>query len=46
MMSTLSIEVRCFYEVNCLPCHGAQGKGDGLVVQRGYPKPPSFSGRA
>ena len=26
----------------CLPCHGATGKGDGLVVQRGYPAPPSL----
>ena len=26
----------------CTPCHGAAGKGDGLVVQRGYPAPPSL----
>ena len=26
----------------CSPCHGALGKGDGLVVQRGYPAPPSL----
>ena len=26
----------------CTPCHGATGKGDGLVVQRGYPAPPSL----
>ncbi len=26
----------------CAPCHGATGKGDGLVVQRGYPAPPSL----
>lgn len=26
----------------CSPCHGATGKGDGLVVQRGYPAPPSL----
>lgn len=26
----------------CTPCHGAIGKGDGLVVQRGYPAPPSL----
>jgi mono/diheme cytochrome c family protein len=37
---------KMLYEVNCLPCHGAEGKGDGLVVKRGYPKPPSFSGRS
>ena len=26
----------------CVPCHGMTGKGDGLVVQRGYPAPPSL----
>jgi len=26
----------------CVPCHGIAGKGDGLVVQRGYPAPPSL----
>lgn len=26
----------------CMPCHGATGKGDGLVVQRGFPAPPSL----
>jgi mono/diheme cytochrome c family protein len=26
----------------CVPCHGAAGKGDGMVVQRGYPAPPSL----
>lgn len=26
----------------CQPCHGAAGKGDGLVVQRGFPAPPSL----
>jgi mono/diheme cytochrome c family protein len=28
----------------CVPCHGATGEGDGLVVQRGFPKPPSLLG--
>jgi mono/diheme cytochrome c family protein len=27
----------------CSPCHGATGQGDGLVVQHGYPPPPSYS---
>ena len=26
----------------CVPCHGVAGKGDGLVVQQGYPAPPSL----
>jgi mono/diheme cytochrome c family protein len=27
----------------CSPCHGMSGQGDGLVVQHGYPPPPSYS---
>jgi hypothetical protein len=27
----------------CSPCHGPQGQGDGLVVQHGFPAPPSYS---
>lgn len=27
----------------CSPCHGITGQGDGLVVQHGYPAPPSYS---
>ncbi|GAB3681568.1 c-type cytochrome [Salinisphaera aquimarina] len=30
------------FEINCLPCHGRVGYADGMVVQRGFPKPPSF----
>ncbi len=30
------------YDVFCTPCHGAAGQGDGLIVQRGYPRPPAF----
>jgi mono/diheme cytochrome c family protein len=26
----------------CSPCHGASGRGDGLVVSRGFPAPPSY----
>lgn len=26
----------------CQPCHGPGGLGDGLVVQRGFPAPPSL----
>jgi mono/diheme cytochrome c family protein len=26
----------------CQPCHGAEGRGDGLVVSRGYPAPTSL----
>lgn len=30
------------YEIYCLPCHSKLGDGDGMIVQRGFPKPPSF----
>ncbi len=26
----------------CSPCHGRLANGEGMVVQRGFPKPPSF----
>jgi mono/diheme cytochrome c family protein len=30
------------YNINCSPCHGLTGNGDGMVVQRGFPAPPSY----
>lgn len=30
------------YEINCTPCHGRTGRGDGMIVQRGFPEPPTF----
>jgi mono/diheme cytochrome c family protein len=30
------------YNTYCTPCHGAGGEGDGLVVERGFPGPPSL----
>jgi mono/diheme cytochrome c family protein len=27
----------------CSPCHGVDGQGNGLVVQHGFPAPPSYS---
>jgi len=30
------------YDIYCSPCHGLSGKGDGIVPQRGFPKPPSY----
>lgn len=26
----------------CSPCHGLSGRGDGTVVSRGFPAPPSY----
>ncbi len=30
------------FEIYCAPCHGAKGDGQGMIVQRGFPAPPSY----
>lgn len=30
------------FNIYCSPCHGRVGYGDGMIVQRGFPRPPSF----
>jgi mono/diheme cytochrome c family protein len=30
------------YGIYCAPCHGPTGDGDGVVVRRGFPAPPSY----
>jgi mono/diheme cytochrome c family protein len=30
------------FQVFCSPCHGRTGRGDGMVVQRGFKKPSSY----
>ena len=30
------------YNIYCSVCHGLGGYGDGMIVQRGYSRPPSF----
>ena len=30
------------FEINCAVCHGRDGYGQGMIVQRGFPAPPSF----
>lgn len=30
------------YDIYCAPCHGRSGDGAGMVVQRGFPAPPSY----
>ena len=30
------------YDIYCAPCHSPTGDGDGMVVRRGFPRPPSF----
>jgi mono/diheme cytochrome c family protein len=30
------------FEIFCTPCHGRLGNGEGPIVQRGFPPPPSY----
>jgi mono/diheme cytochrome c family protein len=30
------------FDIFCAPCHSAVGDGDGMIVRRGFPAPPSF----
>jgi mono/diheme cytochrome c family protein len=30
------------FNVYCAPCHDRTGSGDGMIVKRGYAKPPSY----
>ena len=30
------------YNIYCIVCHGAVGNGDGMIVRRGYPAPPTY----
>lgn len=34
------------YAIYCTPCHGAGGAGDGVVVARGFPRPPPLPAEA
>ena len=34
------------YDIFCAPCHGFDGDGDGMVVRRGFPAPPSYRSAA
>jgi mono/diheme cytochrome c family protein len=33
------------YNIYCTPCHSRSGDGRGMIVQRGFPPPPSFHER-
>ena len=33
---------REMYDINCSACHGRDGYGHGIVVERGFPQPPSY----
>lgn len=30
------------FDIYCSPCHGRDGYGQGMIVQRGFPAPPSY----
>jgi mono/diheme cytochrome c family protein len=30
------------FDIYCAPCHGVAGDGDGFIVRRGFPAPPSY----
>lgn len=30
------------FDIYCAPCHGRTGDGNGMIVQRGFPAPPSY----
>lgn len=30
------------FDIYCSPCHGRTGQGDGMIVRRGYRRPPTF----
>lgn len=30
------------YAIYCSPCHGLSGRGNGVIVSRGFPAPPSY----
>lgn len=30
------------FDIVCAPCHGRAGDGHGMIVERGFPAPPSF----
>lgn len=38
----LLAEGRERFGIFCTPCHGLAGDGDGMIVRRGFPPPPSY----
>ena len=30
------------FDIYCAPCHSRTGDGNGMIVQRGFPRPPSY----
>lgn len=42
MSAALLARGRERFEIDCAPCHARTGEGDGMIVQRGFPRPPSY----
>jgi mono/diheme cytochrome c family protein len=42
MDAALLARGRAQFDVFCAPCHARTGNGDGMIVQRGMPRPPSL----
>jgi len=40
---TIDERATTVFSTFCQPCHGASGAGDGLIVQHGFPPPPSLA---
>ena len=34
------------FDIYCAPCHSRAGDGDGMIVHRGFPRPPSYFSKA
>ncbi len=32
------------FDIDCAPCHGRAGDGQGMIARRGFPSPPSYHG--
>lgn len=39
---SLILRGRDRFNIYCAPCHGFTGQGDGFIVRRGFPAPPSY----
>lgn len=42
MSEELMVHGKQRYDIYCLPCHSPVGDGDGRIVRRGFPAPPSY----
>jgi mono/diheme cytochrome c family protein len=42
LTAALLVRGRERFNVYCAPCHGRSGDGDGMIVRRGFPAPPSY----